>query len=71
MEHIYITVEGKPGADIKDICYDICVLSRKLGIGVDCKCNGITVMARPDSDPIRLYEAWEATLKTKRTCATD
>lgn len=47
---LYITVEAFAGSDIRHIADEMIALANRMQVVVECKCNGVTMMARPGDD---------------------
>lgn len=71
--HLYFTVYVYPGADCRDACKQMVRLANRLGIDVDAKLNGVTVIAKPNASPVKLAALWEHAMqsdsKHKFVCA--
>lgn len=72
MSRIAIRIEAETyaGTSIENACDDLCALARRVLVNVHCSFNGVTLIARPTSDPRELEASWNDAIKLKRTCAT-
>ena len=61
-----INVDVSPGSDIAAACEDAVDLSRRLGIAVWFKFNGVKCLARPDDYPQDIEIAWRNELKSNK-----
>lgn len=61
---LYLKVSGYAGSSIDRTCPDLCKLAWRMGINIHCDFNGVTIIARPDSDSAKLSEAWAESIRS-------
>lgn len=61
-----IKVDLLAGTDIRDACCDMCELANRVGTSVEAVFNGVTVVARPRTNPLELADKYREELKSSK-----
>lgn len=67
---LVLKVEVLAGSDLTAVAYDMCALSRQLGVLAEANFNAITLLARPTDNPLHLVDAYHDAIKNGRPIAS-